>query len=195
MPLAGKIAGGEKLMKSALIAGIGDVLLGDEGIGPHVIQQLEAQYDFSDEVVLLGLRTPPVELANWTEGLRALIVIDCVRSNEEPGTIVTYRKNAVLSIAPAQRLDPHGGALSGLLMTAGPAGASPESALLIGIAGKSYRPGEPISEAVENAVMPTIERVLLELDRLGYWYQEKHAHSRDDIWAEVLDLTRFESRE
>jgi hypothetical protein len=49
---------------------------------------------------------------------------------------------------------------------------------------------------VEQAVTPVIEQVLQELDRLGYWHQEKHTRQNPDIWwGEVLDLSRFESRE
>lgn len=183
-------------MKSVLIAGIGNVLLGDDGVGPYILRQLESQYDFSDEVSLADLGTPALDMTHQIVGLRGLILIDCVRSDDKPGTIVIYHKKDILSIAPAQRLDPHSPALSECLMTADMLGASPEFVLLVGIVGESYEPGSPLTEAVEHAVGPAIEQVLLELDRLGYWHQEKRAHQDPDIWwSELLDLSRFESRE
>ena len=183
-------------MKSVLIGGIGNVLLGDDGIGPYILHQLESQYDFSDEVALADLGTPALDLTHQIVGLRALILIDCVRCNDTPGRIVTYRKNDILSIVPAQRLDPHSPALPACLMTANLLGASPDFVVLIGIAGESYEPGQPLTPAVEHAAEPVIERVLQELDRLGYWHQEKRTHYDPDIcWGEVLNLSRFESRE
>ena len=44
-------------MKSILIGGIGNVLLGDDGLGPYVIRLLESQYEFSDEIELADLGT------------------------------------------------------------------------------------------------------------------------------------------
>ena len=183
-------------MKSVLIGGIGNVLLGDDGIGPYILHQLESQYDFSDEVALADLGTPALDLTHQIVGLRALILIDCVRSNDTPGRIVTYRKKDVLSIAPAQRLDPHSPALSECLMTSDLLGASPEFVVLLGIAGESYEPGQALTPAVERTVEPAIDQVLQELDRLGYWHQQKRARQDPNIWwAEMLDLSRFESRE
>jgi len=37
---------GEDPMKTAMIAGIGNVLLGDDGIGPYVVRLLESRYSF-----------------------------------------------------------------------------------------------------------------------------------------------------
>ena len=36
-------------MKSSLIGGIGNVLLGDDGVGPYVVRLLESQYIFDEE--------------------------------------------------------------------------------------------------------------------------------------------------
>ena len=183
-------------MKSVLIGGIGNVLLGDDGVGPHILHQLESQYDFSDEVALADLGTPALDLTHQIAGLRALILIDCVRTNDTPGTIVTYRKKDILSIVPGQRLAPHSPWLSECLVTADLLGASPEFVVLLGIVGESYESGQPLTPAVEHAVGPVIEQVLQELDRLGYWHQERRTRHNPDIWwGEVLDLSRFESRE
>ena len=66
--------------------------------------------------------------------------------------------------------------------------------VLVGVVEGSYQPGQPLTPAVEHAVEPVIEQILQELDRLGYWHQEKHARQNPDIWwGEVLNLSRFES--
>ena len=41
-----------------LIAGVGNVLLEDDGFGPHAIARLQAEYELGPEVELLDLGTP-----------------------------------------------------------------------------------------------------------------------------------------
>jgi len=183
-------------MRTALIGGIGNVLLGDDSIGPYVLRTLEAQYTFGVDVALADLGTPALDLTHQIVGLRSLILVDSVTSDDAPGTIVLYRKEDILRIAPAERLDPHSPALSECLMTADMLGASPENVLLLGIVGASYEPGRPLSPAVEGAVERAIETILEELQRLGYSFRKKLSPANPDIWwGEVLDLVRFESRE
>lgn len=183
-------------MRTALIGGIGNVLLGDDSVGPHIVRTLESQYTFGADVALADLGTPALDLTHQIVGLRSLILVDSITSDDAPGTIVLYRKEDILRIAPAERLDPHSPALSECLMTADMLGASPEHVLLVGVVGESYEPGRPLSPAVEGSVDRAVEAVLQELQRLGYSFRKKHSPDSPDIWwGEVLDLVRFESRE
>lgn len=159
-------------MRTALIGGVGNILLGDDGIGPFVLHQLESRYDFGDDVELVDLGTPALDLTHQIVGLRSLILIDSVTS-DDPGTVLLYRKDDILRIAPAERLDPHSPALSECLMTAEMLGASPEHVLLVGIVGESYEPGTPLSEGVKNSINRAIEKVLEELETLGYSFRKK----------------------
>jgi hydrogenase maturation protease len=45
-------------VKKVLIARIGNVLLGDDGVGPFAIKVLEAEYNFQDNVEIADLGTP-----------------------------------------------------------------------------------------------------------------------------------------
>lgn len=182
-------------MKSALIAGIGNVLLGDDAVGPYVLKQFDSRYEFGDDVALADLGTPALDLTHQIVGLRVLILIDCV-AGDEPGKVVLYRKEDILRDAPAERLDPHSPALSECLLTADMLGRSPEHVLLVGIVGQSYEPGQSLSPSVENATGEAIQAILGELRRLGFAYQQKYAPEDPDIWwGEVLDLPGIESRE
>lgn len=169
-------------MKTALIGGIGNVLLGDDGVGPYVLRLLESQYEFSDDVELADLGTPALDLTHQIVGLRSLILIDSVASDEPAGTVVSYRKEDILNVAPAERLDPHSPALSECLLAADMLGASPENVLLVGIVGASYEPGEPLSPPVRQSVGAAIEAVLQELRRLGYSMRKKQAATFPEIW-------------
>ena len=169
-------------MKTALIGGIGNVLLGDDAVGPYVLRLLESQYEFSDEVELADLGTPALDLTHQIVGLRSLILIDSVASDDPAGTVVSYRKEDILSVAPTERLDPHSPALSECLLAAEMLGTSPENVLLVGIVGESYVPGEPLSPPVRQAIPAAIDVVQYELRRLGYSLRKKESASSPGIW-------------
>ncbi len=169
-------------MKTALIGGIGNVLLGDDGIGPYVVRLLESQYTFGENVEVADIGTPALDLTHQIIGLHALILVDSVVSNDPPGTIVLYQKKDVVSEAPAQRLDPHSPALSECLMTAEMLGASPENVLLVGIVGACYEPGCTLTEAVAQSVGQAIDAILGELERLGFGFQKRLLPQEPGIW-------------
>ena len=174
-------------VKRALIGGIGNVLLGDDGVGPYVIRRLESMYAFEQSVEIADLGTPALDLTHQIVGLDGLILVDSVASDDPPGTLLLYRKEDILSETPAQRLDPHSPALSECLMTAAMLGASPRHVLLVGIAGKCYEPGNALSPAVEEAVGSAIEAILQELQRLGFAFREKPTPDEPGIWWRDLN--------
>ncbi|MFZ0731146.1 MAG: hydrogenase maturation protease [Candidatus Sulfotelmatobacter sp.] len=169
-------------MTTALIGGVGNVLLGDDGVGPFVLRQLESRYSFADDIELIDLGTPALDLTHQIVGLRSLILIDSVASDDPPGTVLLYRKDDILRIAPAQRLDPHSPALSECLMTAEMLGTSPQHVLLVGIVGENYEPGAPLSESVKNSIDRANEEILKELTSLGYSFHQKAEPETPIIW-------------
>jgi len=172
-------------VKRALIGGVGNVLLGDDGVGPFILRLLESQYSFGDGVELVDLGTPALDLTHQIVSLHSLILIDSVKVDpvrSAPGTVVLYQKEDILRIAPAQRVDPHSPALSECLMTAEMLGSSPQNVLLVGIVGASYEPECALSPAVLQSVERAIDAVLRELQRLGFTYQKKPIPDDAGLW-------------
>ncbi len=67
-----------------LIAGVGNVLLQDDGFGPHAIARLEAEYELGSEVELIDIGTPGLDFVDYLVGRDALIILDAVSSGGEP---------------------------------------------------------------------------------------------------------------
>jgi hydrogenase maturation protease len=166
-----------------LIGGIGNVLLGDDAVGPYVIRLLESQYNFGDDVEIADLGTPALDLTHRIAGLHTVILVDCITSDEHPpGTILLYHKADILRAQPAQRLDPHSPALSECLMTAEMLGASPDHLTLIGVVGRHFNPGHRLSPAVARGAGKSVIAVLSELDSLGIRYERRQPVSAPEIW-------------
>jgi len=169
-------------MKNILIGGIGNVLLGDDGVGPYVLQLLTAQYEFEPGVELIDLGTPALDLLNRISGKDAVVFIDSVATDAAPGTVTLYRKADIMRIQPAVRMDPHSPALVDTLFSADLFGVAPPEVLLVGVTGESYEPGCVMSNAVKASLEHVTERVLHELDRLGIEYKRREVPGELGIW-------------
>jgi hydrogenase maturation protease len=170
-------------VKTALIGGIGNVLLGDDAVGPHLVHLIEARYSFGENIEIADLGTPALDLTHRIVGRDLVILIDAVACSEYPaGSLLLYRKEQILSIAPTQRLDPHSPAVSECLLAAEMLGSMPENVLLVGIVGESYEPGRSLSNAVQASMEKAIAAILDELNNLGFNYEERHHALSANIW-------------
>jgi hydrogenase maturation protease len=170
-------------VKNVLIGGIGNVLLGDDAIGPYVIRLLESCYNFGPNVEIVDLGTPALDLTHRIAGRDAVILVDCLACGDDPpGTIQLFRKEDILGVMPAQRLDPHSPALAECLMTAEMMGASPPYVLLVGVVGSCYDAGVPLTDAVCQAAARAVDVVLEALVRIGVEYTKHLSPIEPKIW-------------
>ncbi|MCK9209612.1 MAG: hydrogenase maturation protease [Ignavibacteriaceae bacterium] len=69
-----------------LILGIGNILMGDEGIGVHAIRYMEKQ-KFSSNIRLLDGGTGGFHLLEYFQEYKNIIMIDATMDGNPPGTI------------------------------------------------------------------------------------------------------------
>lgn len=79
-----------KNKESITILGVGNILLTDEGVGVHVINQLKEEYDFPPEVQLLDGGTMGMEILSYMRHTEYLLLVDAVNGGEEPGTVYEF---------------------------------------------------------------------------------------------------------
>ncbi len=179
-------------MKTALIGGIGNVLLGDDGVGPYVVHRLESEYTFAENVEVADLGTPALDLTHRIVGRDTVILIDSVSTDDPVGTVLLFRKDDILAVKPAQRLDPHSPALSECLLAAEMLGAMPENVLLVGIVSQHFEPGRAMSQPVSLAVEKAIAVLLAELKQLSFAFEKRSQPLEPRIWwAEQPTLAPF----
>ncbi len=181
-------------MKRALIGGIGNVLLGDDAVGPYVVHMLEAQYSFGEGVEIADLGTPALDLTHRIAGLDAVILVDSVVDDASVGSVILYRKEDIVREITAQRLDPHSPALSECLIAADMLGAAPRDFLLVGIVGTCFDPGQPLSDAVRASVSRAIDLVVEELGRRGFHCEKKPVVQAPRIWWERRPVDDSQAR-
>ena len=171
-------------MKRVTIGGIGNVLMGDDGVGPYFARFLDSQYQFESGVQVVDFGTPGLDFVVHIAGLDALIIVDAVDNQTPAGTVTTYRKDAILASPVPMRLDPHQPALKESLLIADLDGQGPKDVILIGISGEKYGFNNNLTDTVRNAVEDAIKILLAELDNLGVKYSKKSAPEVSSVWWE-----------
>lgn len=176
-------------MTRVTIAGIGNILMGDDGIGPYVARVLEAQYDFEGAQVA-DLGTPVLDFPDHLDGSEVVLIIDAVENHKAPGTITVYTKADMVRNGVPVRTDPHSPALSEMMLRAEFTGVGPKDAVLVGITANSCHYYTSISEEVKRAVPAAIEEVVKQAEKLGVRCHEKaHPGSPAIWWDSPCELT------
>ena len=171
-----------KTVSNVAIIGIGNILLGDDGVGPYVVRTLEASYEFDPNVQVLDVGTPALDFIDNLVGMDAVILVDSVENDRPAGTITLYRKEDILRHGISVRMDPHSPALGESLLTADLMGICPKELLLVGITGRTYDAGCELSAEVRNTVDLAIDVVRAELRRLGVPCSLATNQAEPDIW-------------
>ncbi len=169
-------------MKKVLIGGIGNVLLGDDGVGPYLARLLDARYEFEDGVDIIDLGTPALDLIDQLTSHDAVIFVDSIDIEANPGAVVLYRKADIMRHSPAVRMDPHSPALVDAMLSAELFGVAPADVLLVGIRAETFDVGCSLSKPVEAALDQAIAEVMTELDRLGVEHRRREQPADLGIW-------------
>ncbi len=164
---------------------LGNVLMGDDALGPHVIARLRAEYDFAENVTVEDLGTPGLDLHPFLAGHDALILVDVVKSQGQPGELRRYRKDEILKHPPQPRVSPHDPGLKEALLGLQFADQDPEQVLLVGVIPDTTSKLEVgLSGAVRDAIPAAVQAVLDELERLGCPAARRDEPAAPDLWWE-----------
>ena len=166
------------------VLGLGNVLLGDDALGPYAVRLLEARYELPERVPVLDLGTPGLDLFPYFEEADALVLVDTVRSEAPPGTLRLYRRDEILKHPPRPRVSPHDPGLKETLLSLEFAGRGPREVLLVGVVPARTGQGVGMSDPVRAALPAVHAEILRELERLGAPAIPRRAPRPPDIWWE-----------
>jgi len=168
------------------VFGLGNVLMGDDALGPTVLAGLMAGFDFPDAVHAEDLGTPGLDLHPHLAGRKHIILVDVVKSKGEPGEIRLYRRDEILKHAPGVRVSPHDPGVKEALLSLQFSGEEPE-VLLVGVIPDRVEHATAMTDAIRAAVPRAEAAVLEELDRLGHTPVARNPRPAPDLWWEATD--------
>lgn len=142
------------------VLGIGNLILSDEGFGIHVIRALN-NYKFDPPIKLIDGGTAGTSLINLIDGIKRLIVVDCIDIDKPCGSIFVFDKKDIAN-APGIRFSPHQIGFLDVLDLLAMRDKAPLEIKFIGVVGKKFSPSLELSETLQN-VLPKVCRLVLEL--------------------------------
>jgi hydrogenase maturation protease len=156
-----------------VVLGVGNILLKDEGVGVRVVEALERDYTFPDNVRVVDGGTQGLWLLSTLQEAQHLIVVDAVLGGGEPGTIYRLERDD-LPRGLRVKQSAHDSDLVEALNLCSFLGSEPLSVVVIGIQPADIQPyGLELTEPVAARVGELVERVVEELKSLGVSPQKK----------------------
>ncbi len=151
-------------MRETLVAGLGNPLMGDEGVGIHVMVRLMAEpMDRFPDVEFADLGTSMMSAVHAMTGRRKAVFIDCALMGEEPGALRRFTPEDVRSVKALPRFSLHEGDLLQAVELSRAMGECPDEVVILGIEPAHVGPSQDLSHTLERRVPEYVRAVLAEL--------------------------------
>ena len=150
-------------MRRTLILGLGNPLLGDEGIGGRVIEELRG-LELPAGVELADGGTAGLGLIGLMEGYQRVIIVDAADMGRPPGHVVRFTPSEVQFKTAEAPLSLHQIGLGEALVVAEALEMAPAELIIIGVQPSWLEMGVGLSPEVEGAIPQIVRMVLDELD-------------------------------
>ena len=154
---------GSTPLGGTLVLGLGNILLGDEGVGVRTIEHLLAEYDFPEGVLVMDGGTLGLDLLPFLEDASRLLVVDAVQARKPPGTLIRLTGNEIPVFLDASKVSPHQDGLHDLLAVAALKGYLPTEVVFWGAQVETLGVGLELSPSVASQVDTLASNVLAAL--------------------------------
>ena len=167
-----------------LVLGLGNVLLGDDGLGAAAIASLLDRYAAPAGARVLDGGTLGLSLLPYLDEAEVVILVDAIRSDGPPGTLVRLDGDQVAP-AVATRLSPHQIGVSDLLDGARWLDRYPSRLVLLGLVPEVMELRVGLSPDVARSLPALVVRVVEEAASLGFCFTAD-APTRTDETPDAL---------
>ncbi len=151
---------------AVLVLGLGNVLLGDDGVGPALVREIQTEYANEKTVECVDGGTQGLALLSYLEGREAIIILDAFASGKAPGEVSVLEGPEVLGCGVFRSTTAHEGNAGELLSAAQLLGSMPERVFLVGVEPERVRTELGLSKSVEQALPAAFERTCTIVERV-----------------------------
>ena len=173
------------------VIGLGNVLMGDDGFGPLVVERFRCEYQCGPNVEILDLGTPGLDLAPYLFGRDLVVIADAVNAEEKHGTLQIYCEADLLAHRAQLRLTAHDPGLQESLAHLRLSGESPSELIIVGAVPESCDFGKSISAPVLMASSVAVESIAGLLIERGIHCSRRHAALPANLWWLSEDRSTF----
>jgi hydrogenase maturation protease len=147
------------------IIGIGNTLMGDDGVGVRVAEELSSR-DLGADVTVVSGATDGMALSHYFTDADAVVIVDAIAADDTPGSVyrLTPDDAGISSLRPHSS---HGISVPSIIFAARLQNACPEVIVFAVQIGDILCGFETLSPEVEEAVPDVAEMVVAEALRLA----------------------------
>lgn len=146
------------------VVGVGNSIMGDDGLGKRVIEELETSgHGDQPEVTLSHAGTTAFFALEAMSGCEKAIVVDAIDTGDEPGTLHRYRYVDGEFTGPVPDVTMHDFSFVEALKAGTDAYDLPSEVLLIGVEPETIEPSLELSESIETRIPDIVQLIRNEL--------------------------------
>jgi len=146
-----------------LVIGVGNLLLKDEGLGIHVVRELQKK-EFPPGVEAIEGGLTGISLIDFFQGSRKVVLIDAADMNLAPGTVVRFTPEEIRSPSRNPKFSAHDLGLLEVLELAKALGQCPPEVVIIGVQPKEISWGTDLTPELRASLPRVLKAVLKEID-------------------------------
>lgn len=135
----------------AVVLGIGNIILSDEGVGVRAVEAFQQRYLLPENIVAVDGGTSSMEMLDELSDLDLLVVLDTIVAGQPPGTVIRLAGEEV-PVFFRRKLSPHQIGLSDVLASLEFLGAAPKDMVVIGVQPVTLELGMELTPIVAEKV-------------------------------------------
>lgn len=157
-----------------VVIGLGNPLMGDDGLGLAALAQLQAEWIVPAEVEFVDGGTWGMQLLPTIESAAQLLLLDAIDTRATPGTLLTLEQDRIPRYL-ATKISPHQVDLHDVLGLAQLRGTFPAEAVAIGLQPARVEFGNELSEVVACRLDELVRAAVRRLEQWGHVCEHRGA--------------------
>ena len=170
-----------------LVLGLGNILLGDEGLGVRTVERLQQMYDLPPDVQVIDGGTLGLNLLPYLEGVNLVVVEDAIHLDQPPGALIRLQGDEI-PIVLGQKMSVHQVGLQELLAVASLQGILPAGLVVWGMEPGELTPGLDFSPAVAAGLDDLLVAVVRELRGCGLPVRRRQVDAGAPAAASAIEI-------
>ncbi|MDI6773960.1 MAG: hydrogenase maturation protease [Verrucomicrobiota bacterium] len=146
-----------------VVIGLGNLLMGDEGVGIRIIRKLAEQEEQSPDTEFVEAGAAGMGIVHALAGRKKAVIIDCARMGERPGAMLRFAPRDVASRKAQSAYSLHEGDILQAIELSARLGECPASVVIFGVEPVDLGPGDRLSPALNARLDSYVRRVAREL--------------------------------
>ena len=159
----------------ALVVGVGNLLLKDEGFGVHVVRELENRYALPPELEVVDGGCLGLSLIDYLRDKDLAVVVDVVAESAPAGTLLVFDEEGLSRFEVLKPRSMHDFGLVEALRFAEFAGVFPRKLRVLAAVPRDLSPGLGLSPPLREALDRALEWLEAELNREGIPLRRREA--------------------